>query len=127
VSKQQPGWRVIRGRVPVERLAEYERVMAMLPEGVPVTLDMIRGVSPTPARLRTPDPLQPRRPGRPGWTEPLFDQRLRDALKATKEPHTNARIAANFRSMRADDPLGLDPDYFGSLRRRRVKRQLPPE
>lgn len=66
-------------------------------------------------------PTQRRRRGRPGWTKTLFDERYSEAVALTGPPHTDDRIAANFRGLRRDEALSVDPEHLAALRRRRAQ------
>lgn len=57
-----------------------------------------------------------RHPGRPGWTDSLFQERYDEALAATTGRPTWANVAANF--VRLDDSTGIEPDSLRKLHRR---------
>jgi len=56
--------------------------------------------------------------GRPGWTRELFEERWREAMKATPEPRTYPALAAHFRA-RDGTFGGVGGDHLGKLRRRK--------
>ncbi len=64
--------------------------------------------------LHLPAPV-PGPVGRPIWDPELFHRRYREAVDATEEPQTTARIADNFRAL--DGHRGIEPNSLSRLLR----------
>ena len=67
--------------------------------------------------------LAPRKPGRPGWTRRLFDERWESANRLAEEPKTIPHVADHFGAF--DGTVGIDPDHLRRLVRRRHRGELP--
>ena len=58
------------------------------------TIRVTLGLPPAVTGQSASPPIQPRRPGRPGWTQQLFLARYCEARGRSAPPHTYAAIAA---------------------------------
>jgi hypothetical protein len=56
--------------------------------------------------------------GRPGWTEPLFSERLAEALRSAGPDPSDAQLAAHFRPLSGKPGETMEPASLGRLRRR---------